>query len=101
MESYEHRVEGNITRYRSAEQEPSVRELTPEGIDRTLSTTPQGLTLGEVLMPKLLATGHIRSCHDYCQVATRLQCDWGKDRILAMEELERWPKAHAWLQERL
>jgi hypothetical protein len=55
----------------------------------------------EKLVQELLVTGHIRSCDDFCTVATFLQCGRDRDVVLVMEELRRWPAAHAWLQDRL
>ena len=55
----------------------------------------------EELTDKLLATGYISSCADYCQVARALQHHRHKSDILAMPELERWPDALAWLKARL
>jgi len=55
----------------------------------------------EELTDKLLATGYIRSCADYCQVASALQNHRKKSDILAMPELRRWPDALAWLEAQL
>jgi hypothetical protein len=53
------------------------------------------------LVRELLATGYIKSCLDYCQIAAFLECDCDRDQILAMTELKRWPIAYEWLQGRL
>jgi len=55
----------------------------------------------ETLAHELLAAGHIHSCHDFCRVAAHLQAGRSRDLILAMEELESWPAARAWLEARL
>ena len=55
----------------------------------------------EDLVHQLLETGYIHSCDDFCRVATFLQGGRAWDIIFVMEELIRWPDAHAWLRGRL
>jgi hypothetical protein len=55
----------------------------------------------ENLARELTAAGHIHSCHDFCRVAAHLQAGRSGELILAMEELERWTAARAWVEARL
>jgi hypothetical protein len=57
--------------------------------------------LREVLVQELLQTDYIHPCNDFCRIATFLQCDRNTDTVLVMEELKRWPEAHAWLSGKL
>jgi hypothetical protein len=55
----------------------------------------------EELVRELLATGYIHCCDDFCRIASFLQCGRDGEVVLVMEELKRWPAAHAWLRARL